>query len=77
VYKKAGEGLSDHLVEGTKKFGGGSLMIWGCMTCDGPGYATKIDGRMDANLYCQILEEELQESLAFYGKAVEDVLPAG
>ena len=22
----------DRLVEGTKKFGGGSLMMWGCMT---------------------------------------------
>ena len=27
VWKKAGEGLSDRLVEGTLKFGGGSLMI--------------------------------------------------
>ena len=25
-------GLSDRLVEGTNKFGGGSLMMWGCMT---------------------------------------------
>ncbi|KIK14468.1 hypothetical protein PISMIDRAFT_33222, partial [Pisolithus microcarpus 441] len=25
------------------KFGGGSLMMWGCMTWDGVGYATKID----------------------------------
>ena len=74
VYKKAGDGLSDRLVKGTQKFGGGSLMIWGCMTWDGPGYATKIDGRMDAELYCQILEEELQESLAYYGKTVEDVI---
>ena len=46
AYKRAGDGLSDHLVEGTQKFGRGSLMIWGCMTWDGPGYATKIDGRM-------------------------------
>src|SRR5882762_4770269 len=29
--KKAGEGLSDRLVGGTLKFGGGSLMVWGCM----------------------------------------------
>ncbi|KIK23130.1 hypothetical protein PISMIDRAFT_36614, partial [Pisolithus microcarpus 441] len=25
------------------KFGGGSLMMWGCMTWEGVGYATKID----------------------------------
>ena len=28
VWKKAGEGLSDRLVQGTQKFGGGSLMMW-------------------------------------------------
>ena len=28
AYKKAGDGLSDCLVEGTQKFGRGSLMIW-------------------------------------------------
>ena len=32
VWKTNGEGLSDRLVERTKKFGGGSLMMWGCMT---------------------------------------------
>src|SRR5215471_5552324 len=49
VWKKAGEGLSDRLVKGTnlKKFGGGSLMMWGCMTWEGVGYGCKIDGMMD------------------------------
>ncbi|KIJ16551.1 hypothetical protein PAXINDRAFT_34368, partial [Paxillus involutus ATCC 200175] len=51
--KKAGEGLSDRLVEGTLKFGGGSVMMWGCMAWEGVGYATKIDGRMDGDLYLQ------------------------
>src|SRR4051812_9451121 len=31
VWKKPGEALSDRLVKETKKFGGGSLMMWGCM----------------------------------------------
>ena len=31
VYKRVGKGLSDRLVEETQKFGGGSVMIWGCM----------------------------------------------
>jgi hypothetical protein len=50
MWKKPGEGLTDRLVQGTVKFRGGSLMIWGCMFWEGPGYATKIDGRMDADL---------------------------
>jgi transposase len=54
VYKRAGEGLSDRLVEGTLKFGGGSLMMWGCMAWEGTGQACRILGTLDANLYCEI-----------------------
>ena len=57
AWKKPGEGLSDRLVEGTAKFEGGSIMIWGCMTWEGVGHATKIDGRMDRDLYLQILKD--------------------
>ena len=55
AWKKAGEGLSDTLVEGTVKFGGGSVMLWGCILWDGPGYVSRIDGRMDGDLFIQIL----------------------
>ena len=68
AWKKAGEGLSDRLVSGTVKFGGGSVMVWGCMTWEGPGLACKIDGRMDGDLYLTILEDELQGSIEYYGK---------
>jgi hypothetical protein len=50
VWKKQGESLSERLVEGTLKFGGGSVMVWGCMTWEGVGYAVKIDGRMNGDL---------------------------
>ncbi len=49
-------------------------MMWGCMGWDGVGYACKIDGRMDADLYVSILEDELQNSLEDWGKTVEDVV---
>jgi hypothetical protein len=68
VWKKPGEALSDRLVKGTVKFGGGSLMMWGCMLWEGTGFACKIDGKMDKELYTKILQDELQETLAFYGK---------
>ena len=74
VWKKIGEGLSDRLVQGTQKFGGGSLMMWGCMLWDGVGYACKIDGRMDGDLYIKILEEDLQESISYFGKSTGDVI---
>ncbi|KIJ10140.1 hypothetical protein PAXINDRAFT_35155, partial [Paxillus involutus ATCC 200175] len=72
--KKAGEGLSDRIVEGTVKFREGSLMMWGCMTWEGAEMACKIDGRIDADLYVQILEDELQQSLEYFNKSPEDIL---
>ena len=68
VWKKHQETLSDRLVQGTLKFGGGSLMMWGCMSWEGVGYATKIDGRMDKELYVSILDDELQESIKHFKK---------
>ena len=34
-------------------------MLWGCMTWEGVGFTTKIDGRMDGDLYLQILKEAI------------------
>ena len=44
------------------------------MTWEGPGYACKIDGRMDADLYCKIMEDDLQGTLNYYGKSPGDVV---
>ena len=66
VWKKSGETLNEWLVEGTLKFGGGFLMMWGCTLWNGVGYGYKIDGRTDAELYTQILEDELLESYGGY-----------
>ena len=49
-------------------------MMWGCMTSKGCEYATKIDVKMDAELYVSILEDELMQSLAFWKKKVKDVV---
>jgi hypothetical protein len=74
LWKEVGEGLTDRQVEGTLKFGGGNVMMWGCMLWEGIGYATRIEGRMDAELYCSILEDELQQSLDFYHKTAADII---
>ena len=36
------ERLNICTVQGTVKFGGGSVMVWSCMSWHGPGYITKI-----------------------------------
>jgi len=74
TYKRVGEGLSDRLVEGTYKFGGGSVMIWSCMLWEGPGYMCRIEGRMDSDLYREILDDDLQQSLEYYGKTPADII---
>ncbi len=61
-----GERLQLRNVKQTVKHGGGSLMIWGCMTARGPGYICKIEGTMDQYLYKQILEEDLYETIKEY-----------
>ena len=49
-------------------------MMWGCMTWEGVGMACKIDGKMYTDLYIQILEEELQQTLYYYGKTPDDII---
>ena len=49
-------------------------MMWGCMTWEGIGYATRIKGKMDAELYVSILDEQLQKTLEYYGYDKEDVI---
>ena len=64
----------DVKVTPTLKFGGGSVMVWGCITAQGVGYLCKIDGRMDAELYTTILSGEFMQTLEFYGMDREDVV---
>ena len=49
IRRRVGEDCLLECVQSTVKFGGGSLMVWGCITCDGVGSLTKVDGRMNAN----------------------------
>ena len=70
VWKKQGESLSHRLVSGTLNFGGGSLMLWGCIFWEGCGYACQIEGKINGELYVHILEENLEASLEYYGKVL-------
>lgn len=61
-WKRTGAGLEPRNIVGTVKFGGGSIMLWGCMTIAGPGHMTQVDGRMDAVQYVDILRRNLLQS---------------
>jgi DDE superfamily endonuclease/Transposase len=62
-----GQKLQPHHVKQTVKHGGGSLMVWGCMTAKGPGFMCRIDGTMTKDVYLEILQDELQQTIEYYG----------
>ncbi|KAG2465277.1 TCB1 transposase, partial [Polypterus senegalus] len=47
----------------TVKYGGGSIMLWGCVASAGTGNLVKVEGCMDSTQYQQILETNVQESV--------------
>src|SRR5579871_5346220 len=58
--------MNSRYIKQTVKYGGGSLMVWGCMITEGPGYLCQIDGNMDQYLYKNILEDELWNTIEYY-----------
>ena len=66
VWKKRDTPTTIQHISPTVKFGGGSLMMWGCMASQGIGYACKIDGKMDAELYKNILRDEFLDTIEYY-----------
>jgi hypothetical protein len=67
VWKRPGSPLTSQQVQTTVKFGGGNVMIWGCMTIHGVGYMCRIEGKMDAELYEEILEDHVFQTVEYYG----------
>jgi hypothetical protein len=49
-------------------------MVWGCITAEGVGYLTKIEGHLNVDLYCQILRDELMKSLEYYDLDASEII---
>uniref|UniRef100_A0AAY5KK33 Sleeping Beauty transposase HTH domain-containing protein n=1 Tax=Esox lucius TaxID=8010 RepID=A0AAY5KK33_ESOLU len=63
VWWKPGEENKDKCVLPTVKQGGGSFMVWGCMSATGTGELKFIKGTINANVYCDILNQSMIPSL--------------
>ncbi|CAJ0838371.1 8859_t:CDS:2 [Entrophospora sp. SA101] len=74
-WKHPEEPLNHFHIKPTVKFGGGSVMIWGCFTSRGVGGFCRIDGMMDAKLYQQILHEDLMNTIKDHGFNVKEASP--
>lgn len=62
VWRKPNEELNIKNLRSTVKHGGGSVMVWGCMSAAGVGNLVFIDGIMDKNVYLDILKKNLKQS---------------
>ncbi|KAL0957301.1 hypothetical protein HGRIS_014897 [Hohenbuehelia grisea] len=72
--RRVGEALLERNVKKVVKHGGGNIQVWGCITWDGPGRLHRVEGRMNAVQFCDILSESLLGSLADYELEPRDVV---
>ncbi len=68
VWWQPGEEYKVKCVLPTVKHGGGSVMVWGCMSAAGTGKLQFIEGTMNANMYCEILKQSMIPSLRGLGR---------
>jgi transposase len=73
-WRKDGQALRDVFVKPTVKHGGGSVMVWGCMTSQGVGNLCCINGGLDAELYTTILKEDYLDTLDWYALTPKETI---
>ena len=73
VWRKKGEAFKIENLKPTVKHGGGSLMVWGCVSYYGVGKLCFIDGKMNGPGYVEILEKNLLRSIDQLGMRNEYV----
>lgn len=67
VWRKPLDALNVKNVVPTVKHGGGSVMVWGSMSANGVGTIHFIDGIMNADVYVDLLEQNLKQSVSKLG----------
>ncbi len=68
VWLCKGEEYKEKCMVPTVKHGGGSVLMWGCMSAAGVGKLHFIDGIMNSQMYCSILKEKMLPSLRALGR---------
>ncbi|KJE96643.1 hypothetical protein CAOG_009020 [Capsaspora owczarzaki ATCC 30864] len=67
VWRVWGAPLDDRSVQGTVKFGGGHINVWGAISRYGISFFSELGDRMNGDVYLSVLNEELKDSLAAWG----------
>uniref|UniRef100_A0A803KDU4 Transposase n=1 Tax=Xenopus tropicalis TaxID=8364 RepID=A0A803KDU4_XENTR len=63
VWRKSNTAFQKKNIIPTVKYGGGSVMVWGCFAASGPGRLAVIDGTMNSTVYQKILKENVRPSV--------------
>lgn len=63
IWRKSNTAFQKKNIIPTVKYGGGSVMVWGCFAASGPGRLAVIDGTMNSALYQKILKENVRPSV--------------
>ncbi|KAG1490974.1 hypothetical protein G6F53_013169 [Rhizopus delemar] len=66
AWKQPNEKLKRRYVKQTVKHGGGSLMVWSCISWYGVGYIVDVGKNMDKNVYLSVLQDDLVKSMTGY-----------
>lgn len=59
VWRHKGEDFKEKCMLPTVRNGGGSVLMWGCMSAAGVRELHFIDGIMNSTMYCSILKEKM------------------
>ncbi|KAK3542958.1 hypothetical protein QTP70_007913 [Hemibagrus guttatus] len=63
VWRKSNTTFQKKNIIPTVKYGGGSVMVWGCFAASGPGRLAVINGTMNSAVYQKILKENVRPSV--------------
>ncbi|KAK3527855.1 hypothetical protein QTP86_009412 [Hemibagrus guttatus] len=63
VWSKSNTTFQKKNIIPTVKYGGGSVMVWGCFAASGPGRLAVINGTMNSAVYQKILKENVRPSV--------------
>jgi len=62
VWRQPHESMKRECLKPTVKYGGGSVMVWGCMSTSGVGNLVRVEGIMYKEQYEKILNENIKQS---------------
>ncbi|KAK3519838.1 hypothetical protein QTP70_006672 [Hemibagrus guttatus] len=63
VWRKSNTAFQKKNIIPTVKYGGGSVMVWGCFAASGPGRLAVINGTMNSAVYKKSLKENVRPSV--------------